>query len=350
VNHLNIIFSDSPGKDLAALIGKKYTQVAVVVDENTRQHCYPLVKEALPPHVLIEIPSGEAHKTLDTCTQVWDSLTEDGFDRNGLLINLGGGVIGDLGGFCAATYKRGIDFMTVPTTLLAMADAGIGGKLGIDYNGLKNHIGLFQHPEAIVIHQGFLKTLSERERRSGFAEVIKHGLIADEYYWQLIRGKNFAEQPWEKHVKHSVRVKQGIVANDPLEQGERKLLNFGHTIGHAIETYRLTQSTQPLLHGEAIAIGMICESYISYTRKFISKTELKQITAFLLQIYGKESLPAEALPDIIQWMYQDKKNKDKKINATLLEKVGRGKIDVYISELEAKEAMEFYEALDIVSF
>jgi 3-dehydroquinate synthase len=349
VNSLNIILSNEPGADLARLLNA-YTQVAVLVDENTRLHCYPLVKDLLPPHLCVEISSGEIHKTLATCGQIWDALTEAGFDRKGVLVNLGGGVIGDMGGFCAATYKRGINFITVPTTLLSMADAGIGGKLGIDYQGLKNHIGLFQHPSAIVVHEGFLATLPERELRSGFAEVIKHGLIADDYYWNLIREQEFAKQQWAKHVKHSVRVKQAIVTADPQEHGERKLLNFGHTIGHAVESYRLIHTPSPLLHGEAIAIGMICESYISYTRKYISKTDLKQITGYLLKVFGKESLGADAQPAIIQGMYQDKKNQGNKINATLLEKVGRGKIDEYISESEAREALDFYEALDIISF
>jgi 3-dehydroquinate synthase len=239
-----------------------YSQVVVLADENTAAHCYPLIVKNLPSHQLITLKAGEEQKNLTTCTQVWEALTNHRLDRHSLVLIIGGGVIGDLGGFCAATYKRGVDFVLMPTTLLAQADASVGGKLGIDFMGFKNHLGVFCEPVATLISPAFLKTLPERELRSGFAEVIKHCLIADRPMWDDLRKKDLHQQDWETLLAHSVDFKRGVVATDPKEKGLRKILNFGHTAGHAVESYFL-ESGNRIFHGEAIAVGMIAEAHIA---------------------------------------------------------------------------------------
>ncbi len=244
----------------AFLRANSYTKIQVIVDENTFKYCYPSIKPFLEKHNIIKIKSGESQKNLETCQKIWQAMTDNELDRHSIVINLGGGVIGDMGGFCASTYKRGIDFIQIPTTLLSQVDASVGGKLGIDFQGLKNHIGVFQIPNAVLIDADFLKTLSYNELRSGFAEVIKHCLIMDGKKWDEIRRKDFEEQELEDLIAHSVNIKQHIVEADPTEKGLRKILNFGHTLGHAIETYFLGKPKLHLLHGEAIAAGMICEA------------------------------------------------------------------------------------------
>ncbi|HEY8400693.1 MAG TPA: 3-dehydroquinate synthase family protein, partial [Cytophagaceae bacterium] len=261
---------DISGKLKEFLQGKQYSSVCVIADENTEKHCFPLLLPALQKYHLITIPSGEENKTLSTCERIWKGMTDQQLDRKAVVINLGGGVIGDMGGFCASTYKRGIDFIQIPTTLLSQVDASVGGKLGVDFFSYKNHIGVFKEPAAVFINADFLKTLDPAELRSGFAEIIKHCLIADKTKWEEISRKSLAEQNWEDLIAHSVEIKSKVTTADPTEQGLRKILNFGHTIGHAIESYYLTIKDKKLLHGEAIAIGMVAESYIAEKRGFIS--------------------------------------------------------------------------------
>src|SRR6187402_1944444 len=220
----NILFSANPANDLLAILQKKnYSQVAVLTDENCRRHCYPLLEQTLPPHRLIEVKSGEEQKNLDTCSYIWQEMTEQALDRHAVLLVLGGGVLGDMGGFCASTYKRGIDFILVPTTLLAQVDASIGGKLGIDFNHFKNHIGVFNQPALTILHSDFLKTLPAAELRSGFAEVIKHTLISDKTMWDEISAKSLTHQDWDKILKHSVEFKADVTQKDPTETGLRKI-------------------------------------------------------------------------------------------------------------------------------
>src|SRR5688500_9871273 len=254
----NIIFSADPAVDIRQYLQqKRYSNLAVLVDNNTAEFCYPGIRTALPPHECIEIRSGEEHKNLETCERIWDKMTAQQLDRHSALIIIGGGVLGDMGGFCAATYKRGTDFILVPTTLLSQVDASIGGKLGIDFQHFKNHIGVFQTPALTVLHSGFLDTLPAPEKRSGFAEVIKHALIADAPVWEQIRKYSLDDQPWPMLLEHSVKVKLNVVRSDPYEKGLRKTLNAGHTIGHAVETF-LLQSGRKVLHGEAVAAGLVC--------------------------------------------------------------------------------------------
>lgn len=320
------------------------SRIAVLVDENTRQHCWPRLAEVLPvPAALIEIPAGEAHKTLDTCQYIWTQMMALGLDRQSLLIDLGGGVIGDMGGFCASTFKRGMRFVQVPTTLLSQVDASIGGKLGIDFGGIKNSIGVFQDPMGVFIDTRFLQTLPARELRSGYAEVFKHALIADAAAWDdLSQLSDLSHGISEARLLTSLLVKQGIVNDDPYERGIRKALNYGHTIGHALESHFLA-TDRPLLHGEAIAIGMICEAYLSQQLIGLSANAVDAITSVLLQHYGHVDLPMSAMDSWLATMRQDKKNESDAINFTLLKAIGEASINHTASSALIRESLVFYQ-------
>ncbi len=320
-----------------------YSRIAVIVDKNTKRHCYPKIKDLLPKHLLIAVNEGEEFKNISSCVEIWSKLTEGEFDRHSLVINLGGGVIGDMGGFAASTYKRGIDFIQIPTTLLSQVDASVGGKLGIDFEGFKNHIGVFTLPKTVLIDSTFLKSLPFRELRSGFAEVIKHCLIRDAAMWNKIRKMELAEMPMDELIAHSVEVKKAVVEEDPKEKGLRKILNFGHTIGHAVETFFLDKKR--LLHGEAIAIGMICESYIAYTKGMISESELAEIEEFLYSVYGTVNIQEADFASIIALTAQDKKNKGSKIYAALLKGIGDCAYDVQLTKVDIMKALKYYSGI-----
>ena len=301
----------------------EYSRVAILVDENTKRDCLNKLPKA-DNSIIIEIKSGEENKNISTCNLIWQELTNHNFDRNSLLINLGGGVIGDMGGFCASTYKRGIDFVQFPTTLLAMVDASVGGKLGLDFDGLKNQVGLFTNPKSVLINPEFLKTLDENQLVFGFAEVVKHALIADLDFWNYLTKTDFQDLIWEEVIAHSIAIKNKIVLNDPKEKGERKKLNFGHTFGHAIESYYLQKGT-PIFHGQAIALGMLIESEMSD----LTEIEKAEITAFILSNFALPHNPAKN--QLIAFMQNDKKNKDGKINFSLLKGIGNCSIDNFFS-------------------
>ena len=321
----------------------EYSHIAILVDEFTNKYCLPIIQDLLPSNFIkILIKSGEHHKNLATCERVWDRMTKANMDRHSLLVNLGGGVIGDLGGFCASTYKRGIDFIQIPTTLLAQVDASVGGKLGIDFHGLKNHIGVFQLPKAVLIDPKFIDTLSIQQKKSGFAEIIKHCLIRDEKEWSAIRQQSFEELDLSKLIAHSVAIKEAVVLEDPKEAGLRKILNFGHTLGHAIETYLLDKGKRKILHGEAIAIGMIVEAFISHQRDLISLQELEEIESYLFENYGRVKLHTEEISKIIALTAQDKKNKGKEIRFSLLTGLGDCGYDIPVSASEMKKAIQYY--------
>lgn len=322
---------------------QSFTRIAVLVDENTRHHCYPLVAGLLPEHTLIEIKSGEEEKTLRTCELIWTGLTDMACDRKALLVNLGGGVIGDMGGFCAATYKRGIKFLNMPTTLLAQVDASVGGKLGIDFHGLKNHIGVFQDPERVIISSSFLQTLPHRELRSGYAEVLKHALIADATYWKTLTSRKLDDQPWDDHIRHSVQVKSEVVAKDPKEQGLRKILNFGHTIGHAIET-ALLDSGDRLLHGEAIAVGMVAEAWLSIKKTGLPQEAYEEIRKHISLVYQPAKVDPAVMAKAEKLILQDKKNEKATINGSLLRAIGKSEHDVAISIKEIREALNEFNS------
>jgi 3-dehydroquinate synthase len=322
-----------------------YDKVAVLVDENTRLHCLPLVQNVIKPTDIIEIESGEEKKTLDTCVRIWKKLTDKHYERKSLLVNLGGGVIGDMGGFCAATYKRGIDFINIPTTLLSQVDASVGGKLGIDFLGFKNHIGTFELPRKVFIDTKFLKTLPGRELRSGFAEVIKHCLIADKDYWEIVSNVDFKDQNWPDIVNHSVKVKNEVVEEDPFEKGRRKILNFGHTIGHAIESYFLQKDEQRLLHGEAIAAGMICEAYLSEKFCTLPESSVKSIENYIIKTFDHIRISKEDIDEITILCLQDKKNEKGIINFSLLEEIGNSVFNVGIEQNEIRNVLQQYAKL-----
>ena len=339
---MNQIRIDNISSCLSGFFEKSnYTQVAVLADEHTQKDCYPIIAQLLPEHLLIEIRAGEQYKILSTCEVIWQTMTDATFDRKALLVNLGGGVIGDMGGFCAATYKRGIDFINLPTTLLAAVDANVGGKLGIDFQGLKNHLGIFRDPKAVFIDPVFLNTLTERELRSGFAEVIKHGLIADKDYFSQLAKTGLKQRNWRTVIARSVEIKRSVVAKDPQENGLRKILNFGHSIGHAIESYYLNTANH-LLHGEAIVIGMICEAYLSKKILGMTSTELNNICDTLLQIYPDLKIDQNDFTAIIKLMYQDKKNVDGFLNHSLLYAIGHATYDISVIEKDVMEALSFY--------
>jgi 3-dehydroquinate synthase len=323
-----------------------YFKTVVIADTRTRKYCYEPIKNSLPRHTLVTVPSGETHKTLASCEKIWDAMTRAELDRHALVLNIGGGVIGDMGGFCAAVYKRGIDFVQIPTTLLSQVDASVGGKLGIDFRGFKNHLGVFNQPRRVLIDPDFLQTLPPRELRSGFAEVIKHCLIADAQKWEHIRHLDLEEQNWPELIAHSVEVKRQVVARDPTEQGLRKILNFGHTLGHAVETHFLDQgSKKRLLHGEAIAAGMVMESFLSYRKKMISRQTMGQVDEFIFSVYGKADIQFSDMDAIISLTKQDKKNRGREVRFSLLDGPGSCAYDVTITPAEMRKAINYYLGL-----
>lgn len=339
----NIRFTTDPAGDLADFIPtRNYSKIVVLVDDNTRKHCYPLLEKKIPPHELVQIPSGEEQKNLTTCSSIWQQMTDINLDRHALVIVLGGGVLGDMGGFCAATYKRGVDFILIPTTLLSLVDASIGGKLGIDFNSFKNHIGVFQVPVITLLNSDFLATLPADELRSGFAEVIKHILISDKKMWSVISKKTIAEQDWNSLIQHSVTFKANVTSEDPREKGLRKILNAGHTIGHALESYFIS-NRKPILHGEAIAIGLISEAYIAWNKKMLSKAELDDIVRYIRSIFNKVNLDEHQISEIGRLAIQDKKNRDNRILCVLLDGIGQARWDIEISFDEVKDALTFYQ-------
>lgn len=326
-----------------------YSKIFVLVDENTRRFCLPILilhMNNISHFNFIQIPSGEENKNIQTCCYAWEKLSELGADRKSLLINFGGGVLGDMGGFIASTFMRGIDYINIPTTLLSMVDASIGGKIGIDFNKVKNQIGLFVNPKAVYIMSGFLNTLPERQIYSGFAEIIKHALIKDYKYWKEIQMTNIlSEKALEILIEKSITIKKNVVNKDPLEKGPRKILNFGHTIGHAIETYSLLNDKTPLLHGEAVAIGIICESFLSNRTTGLPMEEFKEISDFIFLKFKKYDLQPESFNELINLMKHDKKNEKEKINFTLLKKIGSGVINQTCSENDIYGSFRYYQQL-----
>jgi 3-dehydroquinate synthase len=309
-----------------------YSKIFILVDSNTNENCLAYFLSEITTEIafeIIEIEPGEQNKTIETCVQLWHSLTELGGDRKSLLINLGGGVISDIGGFIASTFKRGIDFINVPTTLLAMVDASIGGKNGVDLDHLKNQIGVINVPKAVLIDTSFLATLPQNEMRSGLAEMLKHGLIYDKLYWEKFKNlKNSDADDLDELIYHSVVIKNAIVGQDPTENGIRKALNFGHTLGHAIESYFLENSEKTtLLHGEAIAVGMILESYISFQKGLLHSDEYHEIKKTIFDIFDKVIFEDNDLQPILDLLIHDKKNEYGEVQFALLDGIGKIKIN-----------------------
>ncbi|MFN8281591.1 MAG: 3-dehydroquinate synthase [Chitinophagales bacterium] len=339
-----ILFDDTLSS-LSSFLGNSYSQVFVIVDENTKEHCLPVLKNVLNDFTIIETKSGEVHKNLETCETIWQQLIERNADRKAVVINLGGGVIGDMGGFAASCYKRGIDFINIPTTLLSQVDSSIGGKLGIDFKYGKNLIGLFRNPKAVIVSSTFLKTLPQRQYINGWSEIFKHALIKDKAQWQTYKRLDILNCDMNNIVYHSLQIKKAVVEEDPFEKGLRKILNFGHTIGHAIEAYSLEHDETPLLHGEAIAIGMICESYLSVKKCELTENELNDITTLFLKYFPKYDIKNYDTEKMLSSMLIDKKNKDGKILAALLRSIGDSVYDIEITKDDVLESLNYYISL-----
>ena len=324
-----------------------FSNIFILVDENTHLHCLPKLLEKLETDKtieIIEIESGEINKTIETCVGVWNALSELDADRKSLMINIGGGVITDLGGFVACTFKRGIAYINIPTTLLSMVDASVGGKTGVDLGHLKNQIGVISNPDLVLIDTPYLDTLPQDQMRSGLAEMLKHGLITGEGYWNKFQDlSKLSLDNLDELIYESVIIKRDVVTEDPFEDGLRKTLNFGHTLGHAIESYYLSNPNKTtLLHGEAIIIGMILASYMSTELVGFPKETTDSIKKLFLSYYDKVTIEKNDYPAIIELLKYDKKNNHGNINFVLLESIGTCKIDCLVDNKLIIEAFEFY--------
>lgn len=347
-DNYTIYFNDASFVYLENLLKTEtYSKIFVLVDENTNEHCLPYFLANLPTEIeieIIEIEAGEENKNIYTCIDLWHTLIELDADRKSIMINLGGGVITDIGGFVASTYKRGIDFINVPTTLLAMVDASVGGKTGVDLGSLKNQIGVINEPKSVVVISKFLETLPTNQMRSGLAEMLKHGLIYDKNYWDKLKHlNNLNTDDLDILIEQSIEIKNKIVSQDLKENGIRKALNFGHTLGHAIESYFLeSEDKKQVLHGEAIAIGMILESYLSYKLELISKDSYAEIKYIITDVFEKISFNDSDIQKILDLLIFDKKNEFGNIQFTLLNKIGESKINQTVDKSFILLAFEDY--------
>ena len=316
-------------------------KIFVLCDTNTQQHCLPLLQKKFPQTKsasVFSVNPGEAFKTIETATAFWKFLLQQQADKHTVIINLGGGVITDLGGFAASLFKRGVDFIHVPTTLLAMVDAAVGGKNGVNIDSYKNQSGTIVLPEYVYIDTDFLETLQHDEKVNGYAEIIKHALVADKpFYKELSEKRNFEEL---QSIEKAISIKQRIVAADPYEKKERKLLNFGHTIAHALESFYQSHQ-QCIFHGRAVAAGIMVESYLSRKMGFISDDELNHITEFILSLFAFDDKVLD-VEELLPYMMADKKNKQGQIRFTLLESVGKGIVDVAVPIADIEEALVWF--------
>lgn len=350
----NIRIAQSTDPDLTAwwkstIKTGKYSKVLVLADEHTARYCLPILENMIGgfPDGMYVIPAGEQHKELETVESIWSFLQQAGVDRHSLLINLGGGVVGDMGGFCAATYMRGIDFIQVPTTLLSMVDASVGGKLAIDFNGVKNLIGVFRNPSQVIICPDFLSTLPHRIWESGLAEMVKHALIAEISAWDNLVAighvREVSMETWEKLICQSVTIKRDIVEEDPEEKGKRAILNFGHSIGHALEAV-LLRSRMNLLHGEAVAWGMVAEAWISHQLTGLPLSWVEAIGRWVSRLYPElpMDIPREAWLDYLR---NDKKNRAGIIRMSLLEHAGKATWNHEVPESLCLDALDYLHTL-----
>lgn len=342
-----VVISGNLERDLVSAISEcEHDRIFVLTDETTQQLCWPKIKnfKALKDCTPIIIKATDTHKNLDTLSQVWQALSNGGATRHSLMINLGGGMVTDLGGFAASTFKRGIDFINIPTTLLAMVDASVGGKTGINFGGLKNEIGVFSDSRFVIINTQFLDTLDHDNICSGYAEMLKHGLISDEHTWAELVTFNLDNpdlSQLQRMVADSIKVKERIVETDPHEHGIRKALNLGHTMGHAFESFAMRRGT-PILHGYAVAYGLISELYMSARKTAFPTDRMHQTVRFIRENYGTLNITCDDYPTLIELMHHDKKNTSGIINFTLLGNVGDIRINQTANEEEIKEALDFF--------
>lgn len=332
------------------LLATKYadSKKIILVDENTHDACleYLITSfEVLEDAEVMLLPCGEENKVMEVCFQVWEAWSEYAIERSDVVINLGGGVVTDMGGFIASVFKRGLDFIHVPTSLLGMVDASIGGKTGIDLGRNKNQLGVFSNPQRVYIDPGFLGSLPVDEIKNGFAEMLKHALITDKKHWDTIKFILPEEDIFgEKIIFESVEIKNNIVLADPMEKGERKKLNFGHTIGHAIEGYFLGEE-ELIAHGHAVAIGMLGEAYISMGHGLLDKDAFEEIETLILKHFDVPFLTKSLTDDLFSLMQNDKKNFDGKVQCTLLTGIGQSVINQVISKDDLREVLIYFKKL-----
>ena len=342
-----VVISGNLERDLVNAISEcEHDRIFVLTDETTQQLCWPKIKnfKALKNSTPIIIKATDTHKNLDTLSQVWQALSNGGATRHSLMINLGGGMVTDLGGFAASTFKRGIDFINIPTKLLAMVDASVGGKTGINFGGLKNEIGVFSDSRFVIINTQFLDTLDHDNICSGYAEMLKHGLISDERTWAELMTFDLDTpdlSQLQRMVAESIKVKERIVEADPHEHGIRKALNLGHTMGHAFESFAMRRGT-PILHGYAVAYGLVSELYMSARKTAFPTDRMHQTVRFIRENYGTINITCDDYPTLIELMHHDKKNTSGIINFTLLGNVGDIRINQTANEEEIKEALDFF--------
>ena len=324
---------------------ENFPRIIVLVDENVKKHCLPVLQRSLSKLEIsgvICIKSGERNKTFDQAMFIWDELTRLNVDRDSILVNLGGGVISDIGGFVASTFKRGMHFINYPTTLIGMVDAAIGGKTGVDFHKLKNQVGLFADPVSVVIDPVFLKTLEEKWWQSGFSEVLKYGLIMDRELWNMLYGKNFKEiDDWETVITKAARIKIDIVRHDFSEKGVRKNLNFGHTMGHAFESLFL-QIGETVTNGQAISAGMICEAWLSNKFFNLDDKQLSEVITMFDINFERLPISESQIPQILELMRQDKKVREGKLNFSLLKKIGKAIHNIEVPQELIVESLKFY--------
>jgi len=347
MNKQEVILCDELEKDLlGAMNSKSYDKLFILTDENTELHCLPAINKLLHYNnaISVTIPAGDLNKNIETLSHVWTQLSQKGATRHSLLINLGGGMTTDLGGFAAATFKRGIRYINIPTTLLSMVDASVGGKTGINFNGLKNEIGAFAPASNVLIETDFLKTLDKENFFSGYAEMLKHGLISNTEHWAELLNfptDNLDYTKLKELVGKSVQIKEDIVEQDPYEQGIRKALNLGHTVGHAFESLSFEED-RPVLHGYAVAWGIVCELYLSSVKTGFPTDKLRQTVQFIKENYGCFSIDCKIYDKLYAYMLHDKKNTAGIINFTLLKDVGGICINQSANKDEIFEMFDFY--------
>lgn len=341
-----VIVSGNLERDLVNAIAEcEHDKIFILTDQTTHDMCLPKLQNflCLKGAQSIVIKAGDTNKTLDSLAEVWTALSQGGATRHSLMINLGGGMVTDLGGFAASTFKRGIDFINIPTTLLAMVDASVGGKTGINFGGLKNEIGVFSDSKFVIINTQFLDTLDHDNICSGYAEMLKHGLISDNKHWAELVGFNLAQPDLaqlQRMVAESIKVKERIVTEDPHEHGIRKALNLGHTVGHALESFAMKHG-RPVLHGYAVAYGMVCELYLSARKTGFPTDKMHQTVRFILDHYGRLPYTCDDYPELLELMRHDKKNTSGIINFTLLGGIGDIRINQTATKDEIEEALDF---------
>jgi 3-dehydroquinate synthase len=346
-----IIFTSSIENEIDELINHAKAKIFVLTDSNTVNYCFPLISSSLPKDVeMLTLPAGEEHKNIESVVKVWDFLNRNGADRKSVLINLGGGVLCDLGGFAASTFKRGIDFIHIPTTLLAQVDASVGGKTGIDFKSYKNEIGCFSFPKKVIIYTGFIKTLDQENILSGFGEMIKHSLIHSESYFEELKKIDLNKDLLNYDellalIKKSVKIKEEVVLADPMEKGLRKILNFGHTIGHAFESYYMGTAKE-LIHGKAVAFGMAVELYLSHLKAGFPEKKLQESIQFISSVYGKLEFSANDYEKLYDLMTHDKKNEDALINFSFISDFGKPVINQTAGKTEIFGGFGFYLGIE----